>query len=61
MQKRVLTMKMVPKDGQALLPNTDFIRLSRNTKTLGTHIDTASITMIRSRSYFVCNRILYFR
>ena len=47
------TTKMVPKVGQALFPKTDFIRLSKNVKTLGTQMEKASITMIKSRSNFV--------
>ena len=43
-------MKIVPNVGHSLLPKTDLVRLSIKTKTLGTQIPIASMTMIRSCS-----------
>ena len=49
-----LTMNMVPIVGHALLPNIDFMILSKNEKTFGTQIPNANMTMIKSLSNFVC-------
>ena len=49
-KKFILTTKIVPNVGHALLLKTDFIKLSKNVKTLGTQIPNASIATMRSLS-----------